>query len=144
MYAFLLLRGNQSSAGHHASGVLSGAGATYDVEIRVPENAESFMIYTWVNESDRMSVSLKSPAGEIVPRAPAKSGEQTVSKLILEKSTVIVDYYFPLAETGVQYISTTILDPTPGIWTMTLYGDIVLNGRFDSWLPMTRFFNTWN
>ncbi|MCL2342161.1 MAG: peptidase, partial [Firmicutes bacterium] len=131
--------GNESNAKHHASGVLEGTNSTYDVQIRVPENADSFPIGVVVGPSDRMSVSITSPTGEVIPRAPARSVAITQTRLILERTTVIVQYFFPIARSGIQYIAIKLLTPTPGIWTITLYGDIILNGRFDVWLHMTGF-----
>jgi subtilisin family serine protease len=129
--------GNESSAGHHTSGTLASANSTYDIQIRVPENASSFPVYIFVNSPDRMSVSVKSPLGEIVPRAVARSGATTVTKLVLERASVRTIYYFPISGTGVQFISVGFFNPTPGIWTLTLHGDIVLDGRFNAWLHIT-------
>ena len=131
--------GNESNTRSHTSGTLASENSTYDIQIRVPENADSFMMQIYVSSSDRMSVSLKSPTGEVVPRAVAKSGQTTVTKLILEKSTVKVVYHFPIAESGVELIVVEILNPTPGVWTVTLYGDIILDGKFNAWLPVTGF-----
>lgn len=30
-------------------------------------------------------------------------------------------------------------DPTPGIWTFRVFGDRILNGHFNLWLPMEKF-----
>jgi len=131
--------GNESNSRHHASGRLLAENNTYDLQIRVPENAHSFPVHIWVNPTDRMSVSITSPIGEIVPRAPARSGAITQTRLILERSTIIVRYFFPVAGSGVQSIYIRILDPTPGIWKVTLFGDIILDGRFNAWLHMNGF-----
>jgi len=94
-------------------------------------------VFIWVNRSDRMSVSITSPIGEIVPRIPAQSELFIERKLILERSTVSVRYHFPLGASGIQLINMRIRNPTSGIWTITLYGDIIINGRFDAWLHIT-------
>ena len=129
--------GNESSAGHHASGTISSQDSIYNIQIRVPENANSFPLYIYVNPSDRMSVSLKSPLGEIIPRSVAISGQRTETQLILERAKIGVEYYFPIAGSGAQFIHIRFYNPTPGIWDVTLYGDIILNGRFDAWLQIT-------
>jgi len=129
--------GNESSAGHHTSGILSEANSTYNIQIRVPENANSFPLYIYANQSDRMSVSLKSPLGEIIPRAPARSGQITETQLILERARIGIEYYFPVAGSGVHLIHIRFFNPTPGIWDVTLYGDIILDGRFNAWLQIT-------
>ena len=105
--------GNESNKRLHASGIITHSLSAQDIQIRVPENANSFIFSIWTNPPDRMSVSLKSPTNEIVPRAPAISGAITQTRLILERSTVIVQYFFPVTGSGAQVITVHILDPTP-------------------------------
>jgi subtilisin family serine protease len=57
----------------------------------------------------------------------------------LEKSAVNVTYFFPIEGTGGQLTAIKIINATPGIWTVTVYGDIILDGEFHSWLPLTGF-----
>jgi len=128
--------GNESNTGHHKSGTLSRTNSTYDVQVQVPENANSFKMQVFVDAPDRMSVSLKSPTGEMIPRAVARSGTTTVTNLILERAKTSVEYFFPIAS-GVQLINIKIQYPTPGIWEVTLHGDIVVHGSFNIWLPIT-------
>ena len=129
--------GNESNAGHHTSGFLPATGSSDDIKIRVPENSNSFMLHIFTNSPDRMSVSLKSPLGEIVPRAVARSGAITETNLVLERAKISVRYFFPVGAAGAQIIIIRFFYPTPGIWDVTLHGDIIVNGRFDSWLPIT-------
>jgi len=129
--------GNESNAGHHTSGILPTASSTYDVQIRVPENSNSFMMQIFANSPDRMSVSLKSPTGEIIPRAVARSGAITETNLILERAKISVRYFFPIGGAGSQIIIIRFFHPTPGIWDVTLHGDIIVDGRFNSWLHIT-------
>ncbi len=58
---------------------------------------------------------------------------------MLERSLVRISYYFPLEGSGDQVTIVKILDATPGIWTITVYGDIVLDGSINAWLPLTGF-----
>jgi len=128
--------GNESNTGHHKSGTIYAVNSTYNVQVRVPENANSFMMQVFVDSPDRMSVSLKSPTGEIVPRAIARSGATTTTNLILERAKTVVEYFFPITS-GVQLINIKIYHPTPGIWEVTLRGDIIVHGKFNIWLPIT-------
>ena len=129
--------GNESNTRHHTSGTLAATNATYDIQIRVPENANSFVLHIFAGRSDRMSVSVKSPLGEIIPRAAAISGRITETQLILERARTRVEYHFPVTGSGAHFIRVGFINPTAGIWTVTLYGDIILNGRFNAWLPIT-------
>ena len=129
--------GNESNAGHHTSGTISATNSSENVQIRVPENATGFMINAIANSPDRMSVSLKSPLGETIPRAIARSGAITETNLIMERAKVRVEYFFPLAGSGIQLIVIKIFRPTPGIWEITLHGDSIVDGKFNIWLPIT-------
>ena len=50
-----------------------------------------------------------------------------------------VAYYFPLEGSGGQLSTVRILNATPGIWTVSVHGEIILNGMFHAWLPLTGF-----
>lgn len=139
VYVFLQLAGNESHQGHHTSGRLISEGDTADIEIRVPEKSFDIPVYIWNGFSDRFSLSVTSPTGETVSRVPAKAGTFLESSLILERSVIQVLYYFPIKGSGRQFSIVRILNPTPGIWTITLYGDIVLDGNYDAWLPIRGF-----
>jgi len=129
--------GNESNAKHHTSGILPTTNSTHDIQIRVPENANSFIMHVFSNSPDKMSVSIKSPTGEVVPRAIARSGAKIETNLVLERAKTIVEYFFPVAGSGIELMATRIIYPTPGIWQLTLYGDIIIDGSFNIWLPIT-------
>jgi len=77
--------------------------------------------------------------GELIPRVPPRSGLLNETQLLLERSTVRVTYFFPIEGLGGQLTAVKIIDATAGIWTITTHGDIILDGNFHSWLPMTGF-----
>ncbi len=60
-------------------------------------------------------------------------------KLVLEAARVQVEYHFPVEGSGGQLSIIRILGATPGVWTIGLHGDILLNGSYQVWLPMTGF-----
>lgn len=131
--------GNESQAGHHFQGVLLTTGDDQNMYVRVGENAGDFSVSIRNTAADRISVSVRSPSGELVARIPARSGTITETKLVLEKARVIVEYFFPLELSGAQLSIVRILDATPGIWTINVHGDIVLDGTYHAWLPLTGF-----
>ncbi|MCL2856762.1 MAG: S8 family peptidase [Oscillospiraceae bacterium] len=139
--AVCVAAGNEAQAGHHTNIKLSGTGDTKNIEIRVGDGFEDVNIAMWNFAADRMSVAVTSPAGEHVTRVPARSGTTYTQRLILERSTVLVEYQFPAGKYSVQYTKIHILSATPGIWKITVYGDSVLDGGFHMWLPMTGFIN---
>lgn len=131
--------GNESQARHHTQGQLTAKGEMQNIDVKVGEVAASTQISIWSSAADRISVSVRSPTGELISRVPAKSGTRVVFPLVLEKAKVGVDYFFPVEGSGAQLTIIRLFDPTPGIWTITVHGDIVLDGTYNAWLPLTGF-----
>ena len=131
--------GNESNAKRHAQGMIKGNDGSVTVEVRVGDDVPSASAYFWNRPIDTMYLSVKSPTGEIVHKAPGLRDEQFTQKLVLEKSTVHINYFFP--ETGLgNDLAELIIDlPTPGIWVITVHGRIILDGAFHAWMPMTGF-----
>ena len=131
--------GNESQAGHHMQNVLTTTNEVQNIDIRVGDNAGNIYISIWSSASDRISVGVRSPTGELVGPAPAKSGTTLDAKLVLERASVTIQYYFPVEGSGSQLTIVKLFDTTPGIWTILVRGDIVLDGTYHSWLPITGF-----
>lgn len=131
--------GNESISRHHLQGELAHTGDVASVPIRVGDNGANMYISIWNDIADRISVSIRSPSGELVGRIPARLGKEAATSLVLESSTITVRYFFPLDINGSQLTTVRIVDATPGIWTILVHGDIVLDGKFNCWLPMTGF-----
>lgn len=129
--------GNESQERHHARVNLSERGSTVDININ-NENQQSGIYLSILNSaSDRVSVSIRSPTGEIISRTPARAGTTYTSRLVLERAKVTVQYFFPLSVNSGQATIIKIENATPGLWTVTLYGDIILDGTVDAYLPIS-------
>ena len=135
----LTAAGNENQAGHHMQNVLKSMGEEQNIDIRVGDKAGNIYISIWSSAADRISVGVRSPTGELVRRAPAKSGMSYDTKLILEEAGVTVAYYFPVEGSGSQLTVVKLFNATPGIWTIIVHGDIVLDGSYYAWLPLTGF-----
>lgn len=131
--------GNESQARHHTQGVISAKGERQNIDLIVGEREADVVISIWNNVSDRISVSVSSPAGEMMGRVPAKAGSTRIAELVMEPTTIEVSYYFPMEGTGAQLTMVRLIRASPGIWSITLHGDIILDGSFHAWLPMTGF-----
>jgi len=137
--AVVCAAGNESQTRRHTHGKLTGSGESQYVELSVGERAEDIYLSLWNGPADRIAVSITSPTGEIIPKIPVRSRASYTTNLVLEKSRVTVEYYLPLRRSGNQFTRIKILYPTPGIWTITVHGEIVLNGEYHFWLPLTGF-----
>lgn len=133
--------GNEAEARHHAGGVLQPGEKPGKVDLKVGENAGDVYLAVWNTVADRISVSIRSPSGELVGRVPARPGIGPAAdvKLVLEAARVQIEYHFPVEGSGGQLTIIRILGATPGVWTIQLHGDILLNGSYQVWLPMTGF-----
>lgn len=133
--------GNEAEARHHTGGVLQPGESPGKVDLKVGENAGDVYMAVWNTVADRISVSVRSPSGELVGRVPARPGigPAVDVKLVLEASRVQIEYHFPVEGSGGQLTVIRILGATPGVWTIQLHGDILLNGSYHVWLPMTGF-----
>lgn len=133
--------GNEAEARHHTGGVLRPGEPPGQVDLKVGDNAGDVYLAVWNTVADRLSVSVRSPSGELVGRVPAKPGIGPAAdvKLVLEAARVQVEYHFPVEGSGGQLTVIRILGATPGVWNIQLHGDILLNGSYQVWLPMTGF-----
>lgn len=137
--------GHEGNAGHHYYGELKSS--PENVEIRVGENESGLMLELWGRNPDILSVSVKSPGGEIIPRVlPQKrfSGEYG---FVFERTRVNIDYILTERSAGDELIMIRFLNPTPGIWTIGVYGDanlytgdnVYIFGTYHIWLPISGF-----
>jgi len=131
--------GNESQAKHHFQGVLLNQGEDQSMDIQVGEDAGSFSISIRNTAADRISVAVRSPTGEMVGRIPARSGTRSETRLVLEKTTIIIEYFFPIEISGGQVTIVRLINASPGIWNIIVHGDIVLDGNYHAWLPITGF-----
>ena len=133
--------GNEAEARHHTGGVLQPGEKPGRIDLKVGDQAGDVYLGIWNTVADRLSVSVRSPSGELVGRVPARSGITPAAdvKLVLEAARVQIEYHFPVEGSGGQLSIIRILGATPGIWTIQLHGDVLLSGQYHAWLPITGF-----
>ncbi|MHB1154416.1 MAG: S8 family serine peptidase [Eubacteriales bacterium] len=131
--------GNEAQARHYMQGAIATKGETANIDLRVGDQPGDVFMSILNGVSDRIAVSVRSPTGELVGRFAAIPNMIYDSNLILERSSVRVEYYLPIEGSGGQITVVKIINATPGIWTIILFGDIILEGTFNAWLPITGF-----
>ncbi|MCL2382963.1 MAG: S8 family serine peptidase [Oscillospiraceae bacterium] len=129
--------GNEATARHHTHNKLNNEGETRNLEVIVPENSSSFCAFIVTSSPDRIAVSLKSPSGEEVEKIPERP--ETSFEVYLEKCncTVKVEYSHLLSGIGSNITRVILVNPIPGIWTITVHGELIVNGTYNAWLPIT-------
>ena len=130
--------GNEANQGHHFYGTLNTGQEYQDVELRVPENEPGLMMELWSNSPDIFSVSLISPSGEEIPRVT--SGMRSLRfDFLFERTVVYINFQTLDPYSGDQLIVIRMSEPSPGIWRIRVYGENIINGIFNIWLPVTGF-----
>ena len=130
--------GNEANQGHHFYGIVNETTPYQDVEIRADEGEYGLMMELWSNTPDVFSVSLVSPSGEEIPRVTYGMGSQMFDFLF--EDTIVYINFQPLDPfSGEQLIVIRMLRPAPGIWRLRVYGEHVVHGIFNIWLPVTGF-----
>ncbi|MCL2547045.1 MAG: S8 family peptidase [Oscillospiraceae bacterium] len=135
--AMCVAAGNESQSGHHTMGRLGNTGDTQDIDLRVGTAAQDIYLSIWNYAVDRLSVSIRTPTGLQIARIPARSDETFTQRLPLERSMVSVTYQFPIQRSGEQLTRIKIWSATQGVWRITVHGDVVLDGTYHAWLPVT-------
>lgn len=141
--------GNQGESSTHTSGTLEKSGDIKTIELKVGPFEKDLTFEIWCKKPDKVSIGITSPAGEIIEKIPAKIKEKEEIDLVFEGSKVFVEYYLPEELTGDELILVKIENIREGIWRFNLIGDLIVNGRYDAWLPQepiidkeTKFLNS--
>lgn len=144
----VLCGGNEGNAGHHFSTPVPsariGTGDAYtDVEIRVGEGERGFMLELWGNGFDVLTVSLRTPGGEIIPRFRLGTGQSQTFGFVYERARVTIDSVLVEPSSGDELVAFRFADPTPGVWTVRVYAaESGGSGKFHMWLPITQFLSS--
>ncbi len=125
--------GNESNMKHHSEGTIPNTGDTGEISISVGENVPMFSVFVWYEAFDKISVELISPLDETTSRIPMRFSTIFSDRFTLGKSEVLIVYYTNTNNVAVINVKA----PTSGIWNIKLYGDSVLSGKYNAWMPIT-------
>lgn len=126
--------GNEANLGHHYKGIFA-QGETYkNVEINVAREEKGFYLNIWSTTPDILSIAITSPTGEYISRIAPRVTIREEFSFVFEVTTITVTNILLEPQTGDQLIFVRFNNPTEGIWTLTVFGDLVVSGRFDIWM----------
>lgn len=131
--------GNELGKAHHFSGFILGKDDSQNMELRVGEGERGFQLEIWGSLADVFSVEIVSPEGERIARSQSRLGESQRVRLLFEETEIYIADKSVGITSGQFLMVLQFRNPTPGIWNLRVYGDRILNGRFDAWLPMEKF-----
>lgn len=131
--------GNELGRAHHYSGFIPARDDSDTVELRVGEQERGFQMELWGGLSDVFSVEIISPEGERIARSQTRFGQSQRVQLFFEDTEIYIADKSAGLTSGRFLLVIQLRQPSPGIWTFRVYGDRILNGHFDIWLPMEKF-----
>ena len=135
--AVVCAAGNEANAAHHFQGKMEFESEYEDIEIRVGDGTKAFTLQLWVKTPDRVAVGFASPTGEVFEKIPARINESRELRFLLEESTIFVDYWTFQQSVGDELVEMRFFNPTPGIWTVRIYNEGVIDGNYNLWLPVS-------
>lgn len=135
---FAVSAGNEANQGHHYSGKVVQSGSSL-FEVNVGAAEKGFVMYLWVTSPDKLTVSVRTPLGGDTGKVPINDIRVQEYTFPLESAKVEVQYVGLEINSGEQSIRFRFTTPTPGIWAITVYGESVVDGSYNVWLPREGF-----
>ena len=127
--------GNEAIAGGHASGTMSTDNNTSVIQLTVSPEQKDLWLEIWVDTPNIMSLDVVSPSGENTNALNALINMTQYYTFTFEKTMVKVNYYLPEENSGDELIRIRFYDLRPGVWKLRLIGDLILDGKYNAWIP---------
>ena len=131
--------GNYANSRLHFRGNLLPDAEYIPIEIKVGEREKGFYCVLWSEPPEVFSLEFISPIGRVEQRVPPKINERTTLRFILEGTQIEIVYGLNQAVSGLNYVTLRFITPSPGIWTIRVYGYSVLSGGFNMWINNREF-----
>ncbi len=131
--------GNEAGMAHHFyndSDMFSEQSVT---EILVDPVDTGFCLEIWADSPSLYGVSITSPLGEVIPRIPPRQGLSSLYNFVAERTILEIKYEIAEYSSGAQLIFLRFINPTPGIWRLTVSNTGQPLGSYHMWLPITGF-----
>ena len=127
--------GNEANTRNHTSGTVT-QGGTAKIEFQIGANTTYYPISIWQNPIDELAFQVIDPSGKSTPVIVYAQGPVQYG---LGATKIYAAFAGPSPLSGdVEF--AVILTPageriTSGIWQIVIYGERVVDGRFDAWGP---------
>ena len=134
--------GNEGNAGHHFGELfeMTGSEMLQTVELRVGAQQSGFVMELWGDAPNTMSISIRSPGGEMVPVIDFRNRGTSNYSFIYERTKIAIDHVLVEQGTGDELVVFRFTEPTPGVWTFRINVQGNTNsGNINMWLPITAF-----
>ncbi len=131
--------GNEGSAGHHFSGVVTDDKTYQEVELNVGADEPGFVMELWGEVPGTYAIGIESPYGEVVERILPLFNRRQRIDFILERTLVEVAYVLAEELSGKPLIFIRMVTPREGIWRFRVFASGNSRNEFHIWLPIRKF-----
>lgn len=131
--------GNGAVHRHHFFHEFRDVNDSTEVEIRVEQGVEGFVVELWTTIPNVMTVAFTSPSGERTGYISLKQGYEYKEEFLFDRTDVEVEYRLLLENSDSQLIFIRFRNPSQGIWRIGVKPVRVSDGRFHMWLPVPEF-----
>lgn len=127
--------GNEGNTDIHYSGNIKMSDKSHDIIIQVGEQ-NNLDITLCPTGPDKIGAAIISPAGEVsyiinyTPEPFIYRG-----KFNLENTSYEMRYIYPWVKSGNEELIIRLKNVRPGIWTLRLFPEFVINGNYSVYLP---------
>ena len=135
--AVVVAAGNETGRGHHYYG--GGTAKTEYVELRIPDGERGITMELWADAPESYSLQILSPLGEGTGRIYPQLRETSVFRYLMEGTILYVEAELIERDSGSSVVRIRMETPTPGIWTLAVYGGQTVGQGFHIWLPIEGF-----
>ena len=126
--------GNEANERQHFRG-----DATEEIEIRVEQGTEGFVVELWTEIPNLVNVSVVSPSGEILPPSPLRKGDNGEYVFTFEKTRVYMDYRLLMERSNSELVYLRFEKPVEGIWKLLVELIQFTEGDYHLWITDRRF-----
>lgn len=125
--------GDEGDGRNHAFSVIEQNGDFKETQLYI-DGQKFLMLDIWSMKPNKISISIISPTGESTGIIAALFKQKELFKFVIEGTEILIQYYLPEDLSGDELISVYFIGLQPGIWKIRVYGNYVLDGRYDVWM----------
>ena len=133
--AISIAAGNEADKRHHYHGMINNG----EEKVEIGEDVSGFTFEAWTRNPNIISIGFESPSGEVIPKIPATLGANQRIYTVFDDTVIEVEYAFAEQLSGDEVIVLRFINPSPGIWTINIYGENYDESYFDIWLSISGF-----
>lgn len=127
--------GNQGASETHTSGVITQVNQDKTIQLYISPEQKFIVVDIWIDSPNIMSLTIISPSGESTDIINAEINAVETYSFVFENTSIRINNYLPEEYTGDQLIRIRFFNLKEGIWKLRLTGDVILDGKFNAWIP---------